>query len=217
MIQTGTGKTIAGIKIPDSALARQATGLLIEHGTDFLYNHSLRTYLFGAINGARLGIQYDTELLYISSVFHDLGLRPHYSSPDKRFEIDGANAARDFLKSNGLTGPSLQLVWDAIALHTSPGIAEYKEAEVALLNYGVALDVVGRGYTDLSVTERLQILEHFPRKAFRQTIIPAFFEGFRHKPHTTYGSINADICACMMPDYQKPDFCDAIRQSPWED
>lgn len=212
-----TGKTIAGIQLPDSSIARQATELLLEHGTAFLYNHSLRTFLFGALNGARQHIRYDAELLYVSAVFHDLGLVPPYRSPDKRFEVDGANAARDFLESHGLPAASLQLVWDAIALHTSPGIAEYKEAEVALLNYGVALDVVGRGYADLSEQEKAEILQLFPRTGFKQTIIPTFFEGFSHKPHTTYGSINADICACMLPSYQPMNFCDAIRHSPWDE
>lgn len=211
------GKTVAGIQIPDSSIAKQATELLVEHGTEFLYNHSLRTFLFGSLNGKQKKIKYDKELFYVSSVFHDLGLMPHYSSPDKRFEVDGANAARDFLKSHGLSNQALQLVWDAIALHTSPGIAEYKEAEVALLNYGVALDVVGRGYADLSKNDKEEILQLFPRTDFKKTIIPTFFAGFSHKPETTFGSINADICACMMPHYQKVDFCDAIKHSPWEE
>jgi len=212
-----TGKTVAGIRIPDSAMARQATGLLMEHGTELLYNHSLRTFLFGAINGRRHGFRYDAELLYVGCIFHDMGLLPPYRSPDKRFEVDGANAARSFLKSYGLPDASMQLVWDAIALHTSPGIAEYKEAEVALLHYGAALDVVGRGYEALPRKDREEILARFPRTDFKERIIPAFFEGFRHKPHTTYGSINADICACMMPDYRKVDFCDAIRHAPWSE
>jgi len=216
-MKTETGKTVAGIKIPDSTITRQATELLIEHGSGLLYNHSLRTFLFGALKGARKQIGYDAEILYVSSIFHDLGLVPHYSSQDKRFEVDGANAARDFLRSHGLPEKSLQLVWDAIALHTSPGIAAYKEAEVALLNYGVALDVVGKGYADLPEKAKQEILLSFPRTDFKKNVIPTFFEGFRHKPQTTYGSINADICACMMPDYKRMDFCDAIRHSPWNE
>jgi len=211
------GKIVAGIKIPDSALAKEASELLIEHGTELLYNHSLRTFIFGAMNADRKKIKYDPELYYVCSAFHDLGLRPHYSSPDKRFEVDGANAARDFLKSHGMADASLQLAWDAIALHTSPGIAEYKEPEVAMLNYATALDVVGRGYGDVSEIERTQILEVFPRLALKQNMIQTFFEGFGHKPHTTIGNMNADICACMMPHYQKWNLCDAIRESLWEE
>ncbi|MEX6689422.1 HD domain-containing protein [Danxiaibacter flavus] len=213
----GTAKIIAGIKMPDSAMTSQATELLREYGSELLYNHSLRTFLFAALNGQQNNIQFDTELLYVSAVFHDLGLTSHYRSEDKRFEVDGANAARDFLSGHGVSPQMLQLVWDAIALHTSPGIAEYKEPEVALLNYGVALDVVGKGYEKLLESDRHEILGQFPRDGFKKNIIPTFFDGFKHKPHTTYGSINADICACMIPGYQRKDFCDSILQSPWLD
>lgn len=210
-------KTVAGITLPDSTIARQATALLIEHGTEFLYNHSIRAFLFAALNAQQKKIKHDPELLYVGSVFHDLGLTPHYRSPDKRFEVDGANAARDFLQSHGMSSQALQLVWDTVALHTSPGIAEYKEAEVALLNYGVALDVVGRGYADLADKTRQEIIHHFPRTDFKNTIIPTFYEGFKHKPDTTFGSINADICTCMNPDFHPKNFCDAILNSPWID
>ena len=208
---------VAGITIPDSAIAKQATELLLEHGTAFLYNHSLRSFVFASLNGKQKKMLYDPELLYVSAAFHDLGLMPHYSSADKRFEVDGANAARDFLKSHGLSQPVLQLVWDAIALHTTPGIAEHKEAEVALLNYGVALDVVGRGYEQVSERERADIVKQFPRTNFKKMIIPAFFDGFKHKTDTTYGSINADICAYMIPGFKRKDFCDAILHSAWSE
>lgn len=212
-----TPRIVAGISIPDSSLARQAAALLMEHGSELLYNHSLRTFIFASLNGRQRKITYDTELLYICSVFHDLGLTPHYSSQDKRFEVDGANAARDFLKGYGYSRQTLQLVWDAIALHTTPGIVEHKEAEAVLLNAGVALDVVGRGYEQLPGRVRQEILFRFPRTDFKKAIIPAFYEGFKHKPHTTFGNMNADICACMNPGFKKPDFCDAIMHSPWQE
>src|ERR1700712_4937568 len=150
-------KSIAGIDIPDSKIANQATELLLEHGTEFIYNHSLRVFLFSCLNGKRKKTAYDSELLYVSSVFHDLGLTSHYSSPDLRFEVDGANAARDFLKSHGLPKESLQLVWDTVALHTTIGIAEHKEPEVALMYSGVGLDVMGEGYEDLDAENRWEI------------------------------------------------------------
>jgi hypothetical protein len=212
-----TGKIIAGIKIPDGAIASQATELLREHGSGLLYNHSLRTFLFAALNGRQNSIRYDAELLYVSAMFHDLGLTSHYRSDDKRFEVDGANAARDFLRGHGVSPRSLQLVWDAIALHTSPGIAEYKEPEVALLNFGAALDVVGRGYDQLSDNDREAIIKQFPRNGLKKNMITTFFDGFKHKPHTTYGSINADICVCMIPGYIRQDFCDSILHSPWSE
>lgn len=210
-------KSVAGIQIPDSTIATQATALLLEHGTEFLYNHSLRAFVFACLRGKQQDIQYDAELLYVSSVFHDLGLTPHYSSSDKRFEVDGANAARDFLKGHGLSPRPLQLVWDAVALHTTVGIAPYKEAEVALTNYGVSLDVVGNGYDDISEQQRKEIITQFPRTGFKANIIPTFFEGFKRKTGTTYGTINADICAYMIPNFERKDFCQSILHSPWEE
>src|SRR5690349_3020749 len=119
-------KSVAGIKIPDSTIAKQATELLMQHGTELLFNHSLRAFLFASLHGKKNKIPHNAELLYISSVFHDLGLTAHYSSPDKRFEVDGANAAREFLKGNGFSDRDLQLVWDTVALHTTVGIAPFK-------------------------------------------------------------------------------------------
>ncbi|MDQ0595073.1 HD superfamily phosphodiesterase [Chryseobacterium ginsenosidimutans] len=211
------GKIIGGIKIPDSAMAVHSTELLREHGSELLYNHSLRVFLFAVLNGQQNKLKYDAELLYISSMFHDLGLTSQYRSEDKRFEIDGANAARDFLRSYNVSPQSLQLVWDTIALHTSPGIAEYKEPEVALLNYGAALDVIGKGYDQLSNNIREEIIKEFPRNQLKKNIITTFFDGFKHKPHTTYGNINSDICACMIPNYQQPDYCNLILNSPWSE
>ena len=212
-----SGKVIVGIKIPDSVMAGQATELLREYGSELLYNHTLRVFLFASLNGQQNNLRYDPELLYVSTMFHDLGLTAHYRSDDKRFEVDGANAARDFLQGYGVSPQSLQLVWDAIALHTSPGIAEYKESEVALLNYGAALDVIGRGYDQLSSNIREEIVKQFPRNELKKNMIATFFDGFKHKPHTTYGSINADICGCMIPGYQRKDYCDLILHSPWSE
>lgn len=210
-------KTIAGINIPDSSIAAQATELLLTHGTEFIYNHSLRVFLFAALNGVRRSMKFDPELLYVSSVFHDLGLTKHYSSPDLRFEVDGANAARDFLKSHGLPKESLQLVWDTIALHTTIGIAEHKEPEVALMYSGVGLDVMGEGYENLSAANREEIVKAFPRNDFKKHIIPTFFSGFEHKTETTFGNIKADVCAHMIPNFQRKNFCDCILHSPWSE
>jgi len=210
-------KAVAGVAIPDSKIAKEATELLLEHGTPFIYNHSMRVFVFASLNGQRMKMQHDAELLYVSAVFHDLGLVSHYSSPDKRFEVDGANAARKFLQGHGLPRTSLQLVWDAIALHTTIGVAEYKEPEVALLYSGVGLDVMGEGYEHLSAGHRQEITDQYPRTDFKKRIIPAFFGGFKHKTATTFGNIKADVCAYMIPGFQRKNFCDCILQSPWNE
>src|SRR5437764_13178781 len=112
-------QSVAGVRLPDSRLVRQATELLQEHGTPLLFAHSLRVYLFGAIRGRHRGLTVDHELLYFGAVFHDLGLTAKYRSPDHRFEVDGANAARDFLRANGIDEATAGVVWDANALHTT--------------------------------------------------------------------------------------------------
>ncbi|MFF2479756.1 HD domain-containing protein [Paenibacillus sp. NPDC058071] len=208
---------IADIKIPDSKLAVEAAELLREHGDDLLWNHSNRVFLFAAMRGNLNHIKYDPELLYISSLFHDLGLTPAFRSADKRFEVDGANAARHFLQSRGVPEDDIRLVWDAVAFHTTTGIVEYKEAEAALMNFGVGYDVVGKNFDFISAEVREQIVKAFPRNNFKNRILPAFLEGFKHKPETTYGTINADICEMLLPGYKRPNFCHHVLHSRWDE
>src|SRR6516225_7131831 len=119
-------EVVAGIRIPDSKLAQEATDLLREHCTPLLLAHSLRVYLFGALRGRHRGLTVDHELLYIGAVFHDLGLTARYRSQDHRFEVDSANAAREFLGARGIDEAAVGVVWDAIALHTTPEIPWHK-------------------------------------------------------------------------------------------
>src|SRR3954467_3452793 len=149
---------IAGVRVPDSKLARQATDLVREHGTPLLFAHSLRVYLFGALRGRHRGWAVDHELLYLGAVFHNLGLTAKYRSQDHRFEVDGANAARDFLRANGIDEPTAGLVWDAIALHTTPEIPWHKRPEIALVTGGVEADVLGDGLDEISAEDRGSVL-----------------------------------------------------------
>src|SRR5215467_6483401 len=135
------------LMIPDSLLAKGATEILREHSTDLLFNHSLRVYLFAVEQGRQQKLRFDAELLYIAAAFHDLGLIKKFSSATERFEVDGANAARQFLVAHNIPEQQVQTVWEAIALHTTPGVTQYMEPEVALLFSGVGLDVLGEGYT----------------------------------------------------------------------
>lgn len=210
-------KQIAGISIPDSALAAEATELVRDTESELLFDHSLRVYLFGALRGRRRGLSYDPEMLYIGAIFHDLGLTEKYRSADARFEVDGANAARKFLERHGVPEASIEVVWDAIALHTTPGIPEWKKPVVALVNAGVALDVVGLGYDDVSAEAREQILAAFPRVDFKRRIVEAFADGIKHKPETAFGNIKADVLEKMLPGYVRPNFCAMIAASPFRD
>src|SRR6186713_3562226 len=136
--------------IPDSLLAKEATDVLREHSTDLLFNHSIRVYLFAAEQGRQRKLRFDSELLYVAAAFHDLGLIKKFSSTNERFEVDGANAARQFLSAHNVPKEQVQTVWEAIALHTTPGTTQHMRPEVALLYSGVGLDVLGKGFDQFS-------------------------------------------------------------------
>jgi HD superfamily phosphodiesterase len=123
---------ISGIKIPDSKIAREAAELVRQHETDILFNHSVRVYVFGAMKGIRQNLKFDSELLYVTALFHDMGLVDAFETETKRLEVDGADAAREFLRSHGIPEPKADLVWEAIALHATPGIPQYQRSEIAL-------------------------------------------------------------------------------------
>jgi HD superfamily phosphodiesterase len=212
---TTTASTIAGIAIPDSTLARDATTLVRDIEPDLLYHHSLRVFVFGSLQGRRRGLVYDPELLYIGAMFHDVGLVAGHRSAHNRFEVDGANAARDFLAERGVPVDTVRVVWDAIALHTTPGIPEHKEAEVALVTAGVELDVLGIGYDALTDGERAQVLDALPRVDFKHRIIEAFGAGIAHKPETAFGNVKADVLERTLPGYRRPNFCEMILASPF--
>jgi hypothetical protein len=205
---------VAGIRIPDSKLAREATDLLREHGTPLLFAHSLRVYLFGALRGRHRNLKFDHELLYIGAVFHDLGLTPKYRSPDHRFEVDSANAARDFLHANGIDESAAGVVWDAIALHTTPEIPWHKRPEVALVQGGVEVDVLGDGLNEIPAGDRDAVLAAYPRVDFERGIVRAFADGFAHKPATTFGTMNADVLERTLPGFRRTNFCDLIAANP---
>ena len=210
-------KQIAGIPIPDSTLAAEATELVRDTESELLFDHSLRVYLFGALQGRRLGLSYDPELLYLGAIFHDLGLTEEYRSPDERFEVDGANAARRFLEQHGVPEAAIDVVWDAIAPHTTPGIPRWKQPEVALVTAGVELDVLGLGYDDVPADAREQVLAAFPRVDFKRRIVQAFADGIKHKPQTAFGNVKADVLEKLLPGYVRPNFCEMIARSPFPD
>jgi hypothetical protein len=201
------------VAVPDSSLAREATELIRSAESDLLYNHSLRVYSFGALQGNRLGLSYDPELLFIGAMFHDIGLVEGHRSAHDRFEVDGANAAREFLNAHGVAPDAVRIVWDAIALHTTPGIPQYKEPEVALVTAGVELDVLGLGYDDIAAEDREAVLAAYPRVNFKESIIQAFADGMAHRPETTFGTMNDDVLAEKLPGFVRSNFCEIIRSS----
>jgi HD superfamily phosphodiesterase len=207
---------IAGLGIPDSKLARDVTAMVRDTASPLLFHHSSRVYYFGALAGKRRGLKFDEELLYTGAMFHDMGLTHQHSSAHERFEVDGANAARDFLRAHHVAQADIDTVWTAIALHTTPGIPQHMHPVVALVTAGVEMDVLGLTYPEYSDQEREAVVHAHPRtKHFKEDIIQAFYDGIKHKPATTFGNVKADVIRDKEPAFQPGNFCSVIRQSAW--
>jgi hypothetical protein len=209
--------TIAGIPIPGTALAREATESVRDVSSPLLFDHSRRVFLWGSLQGEKLGLDYDAELLYVGAMFHDVGLLEAHRSEHERFEIDGANAARAFLDRHGLPEERVMTVWESIALHTTPEIPRYKQPEVRLVTLGVEYDVLGLHFDELSAAQREHVLAAHPRTGFKTGIVDAFAAGMRDKPETTFGTMNTEILEATLPGYVRPNFCELIRNSRFHD
>ncbi|WP_033341496.1 HD domain-containing protein [Catenuloplanes japonicus] len=208
-------ETIAGISIPDTALVREATELVRAAASPLLFHHSRRVFLFGSLKGRHRGLTADPELLYVGAMFHDLGLTPRYRRTDQRFEVDGADLARDFLLGHGRTPAEARAVWLGIALHTTPGIAEHLEPEAALVTAGVETDVLGFGLDEIGDDDRAAVVAVHDRTQFKDGILAAFADGMRERPGTTFGTMNDDVLAHFDPDFARQDFVEIIRANAW--
>ncbi|MEU9575098.1 HD domain-containing protein [Streptomyces massasporeus] len=205
----------AGMYVPDTKVAREATALVRDTAGELIYHHSRRVYFFGGLQGRNRDLSFDPELLYVAAMFHDLGLGERFRTSGRRFEVDSADEARRFLQSHGVPDDSVRRVWTAIALHTTPGIPEFMEPEVALVTAGVEYDVLGIGYADISAAEREEIVALHPRPDFKKRILGAFADGIRHKPETTFGNVKADVLQHYLPGFERGDFVRTILDSPW--
>jgi HD domain len=208
-------QSIAGIVIPDTPLVREITEYIRDTEDELLFNHSRRVFLFGALQGHRRGLQPDPELLYAGAMFHDIGLTEGCRTSMLRFEVDGANAARDFLLERGVDEAAARKVWLSIALHTTPGVPEFLEPEIALVTAGVETDVLGIGRGDLS-TEAIQaVTAAHPRPDFKNRILRAFTDGMKRRPRSTFGTVNADVLQHFDDSFVRDDFVEIILNSSW--
>jgi HD superfamily phosphodiesterase len=207
--------TVAGIVIPDTALVREATEFIRSAEDDVLFHHSRRVFLFGALHGRRLGLQPDAELLYVAAMFHDLGLTARHGSSTQRFEMDGADAARDFLLEHGVEQSDADKVWLGIALHTTPEVPARLDPGTALLAAGVKTDVVGVGREELTAEVIDAVTAAHPRPDFKNRILAAFNDGMKHRPDTTFGTMNDDVLAHFDPTFKRGDLVDIILSSSW--
>lgn len=209
--------SIHDIRVPDTKLSRAITEFVRDTENDLLFNHSSRVFFFGAIAGKQRGLTYNPELLYAAAMFHDVGLLPSHRSDNLRFEVDGANAARDFLTGYGVDPSDIERVWTGIALHTTPGVPEFMHPVIALTTAGVEMDVLGLTYDQYADDVREAVVAAFPRSAnFKEEIIQAFYDGIKHKPDTTFGNVKADVIADKEPHFHRGNFCSVIRSSHWK-
>jgi hypothetical protein len=208
-------ENIAGVAIPDSALAKDATELIRDTTNELIFHHSRRVFLFGSLQSRRLQISPDAELLYVAALFHDTGLVPPYRGTAQRFELDSADAARAFLVSHGFSTAETDVVWTAIALHTTPEVPYGMTPVVAATTAGVETDVLGIRLDAIASAEIDAVTASHPRPNFKAEILQAFADGFKDRPDTTFGTVNADVLEHFVPGFRRTDFVDVIKNSAW--
>jgi len=208
-------ETIAGVAIPQTPTVAEATRFVQERTNPLLFDHSRRVFLFGSLRARELGIEPNPELLYIASLFHDTGLLTPYSDVQQRFEVDGADHARAFLEERGFSAHDAEVVWNAIALHTTPGIPTRMGPEIAATNLGVLTDAVGLGLERIDPRLVEEITAAHPRGDFKNEFLKTFHDGLKDRPDTTYGTVNADVLEHFVPDFRRGSMVERITNSPW--
>jgi len=207
---------LAGIKVTDTTLVRDAIELARSSLEPYLFNHVMRSWLFGILLSEDAERPPDPELLAVAAVLHDLGLTESYAAVD-RFEVDGANAARSFLKARGISTHQTQVVWDAIALHTTPSIALHKEPEVVATHSGIAADVMGAGLDEIPQDKQRAILTEFPRLAFKNQFQACLCNIVRRKPATSFDNILRDFGIRYVEGFTAPTFADLFANAPFSE
>jgi hypothetical protein len=207
---------VAGIAIPDSAMAYAAVTIVRACGPDILFRHACRVFLFASLIGRRRLVPFDAEMLYVASMFLHYGLGPLCRGSRRRFEVDSADAAGRFLHDHGVPVPTIHDVWSAIALHTTFGIGDHPAPLVGLLNAGIETDLMAMHFDEVGENKRNAIVEAYPRgQEFKSLVIEAFAEGMTSRPETTFGTVHADILDRCDPDYRRVNYCGRILGSAW--
>jgi len=212
----GSGKTrvVAGVLVPETPLITSAIKFARENSEPYLFNHVMRSWLF-AVSLAQLNrTEHDAEVLAVATLLHDIGLAEAFSGP-LRFEVEGANAARKFGRSAGLDNRRCQLIWDTVALNSTPSIALYKEAEIAVSTAGIALDWGGWGYESLPQSQIVQIVDMFPRLEMKKRFTQAVCRIVETRPASTYDNFARDFGERFVPGYKPPSVVDFLAGSPF--
>jgi hypothetical protein len=209
-------RLLAGVSVPDTPLISRAIEFARERSEPYLFNHVMRSWLFAAILAQRKQTAYDGEVLAVTTILHDLGLAEVFNGP-LRFEVEGANAARAFARKEGMDDRRAQLIWDGIALNSTPSIALHKEAEVALATLGIGLDWGGWGYEALTEAQVAAIVESFPRLEMKQQFTRAVCRIVETRPATTYDNFARDFGERFVPGYKPASTVDYLLNSPFKE
>lgn len=208
-------RVVGGVTVPDSPLIRRAMDLARSYSEPYLFNHAVRSWLFAVRLGQLQRIPHDAEVVALSALLHDVGLTNKVEGP-RRFEIEGADVARAFAREGGLDERRVQLVWDTVALNSTPSIAVYKESEVALCTAGIGLDWGGFQFDRIPRDEMMAILTEFPRLDMKRGFTDAVCRICTTKPETTYDNFARDFGARFVPDFKAPSSVDLFMNSPFE-
>jgi hypothetical protein len=208
-------KVLGGVTVIDTLLVTRAMDFARSHSEPFLFNHAVRSWLFAVRLGQLQGIAHDAEVVALGTLLHDLGLTNSFAG-QKRFEIEGADAARSFAREQGLDDRRIQLIWDSVALNSTPSIGLYKESEVALCTAGIGVEF-GFQYDRIPSNEMKSILAAFPRLDRKRCFKDSVCRIVKTKPETTYDNFAGDCGERFVPDYKRPSTVDFLMDAPFEE
>jgi len=215
-VTSGETQVLGGITVIDTPLVTRALDLARTHSEPYLFNHAVRSWLFAVRLGQLQGIAHDAEVVAVGSLLHDLGLTNSFPGK-KRFEIEGADAAREFGRAQGLDDRRVQLIWDAVALNSTPSIALHKETEVALCTAGIGLDYGGPQYDQIPPDEMNSILTEFPRLDMKRRFTDSVCRIVKTKPETTYDNFARDFGERFVPGYKPQSSVDFLMNAPFQE
>jgi hypothetical protein len=205
--------TVAGVRLVDSKIARLATDFSRRAYPSYLFNHAVRTFLFGSLVGRALGQAFDEETLYLACILHDLGLTDQFQG-DSTFEIQGAETAKHFLEAHGYPKEKLGIVWDGIAMHASP-MGQFKPPEIALVGEGAAADAIAPDFSQIKKGAVDEIVKAFPRLKFKDAFVRTCADVVRKHPRAASSSFMRDIRERYVPEFQPRNFCDRVVEAPF--
>jgi hypothetical protein len=209
-------RLLAGVCVPDTPAISGAIEYAREHSELYLFNHVMRSWLFAVLLAQRDRMAHDAEVVAVMTILHDLGLAKAFEGP-LRFEVEGANAARAFARKQGMDDRRGQLIWDGVALNSTPSIALYKETEVALSTGGIALDWGGWGYDKLPRSQVDAIVDAFPRLEMKRRFTRAMCCIVETRPETTYDNFARDFGERFVPGYKPASIVEYLLNAPFKE